>query len=157
YGVQLAGAGVTNNLVGGFTPADRNIISGNLAMGAFIQSNASSNRVAANYIGINAAGTGSLGNDNNGIRIDGASGNISGGDDDDDGGLDGIIGARTVISGNTAGGIAIWSGSDNNLVQGNYIGPDATGNASVGSSSSGVDLENAGGHNTIGGASAGSG
>ena len=41
--------------------------------------------------------------------------------------------ARNVISGSNFLGISLVAGADYNLVEGNYIGPDATGNATLGS------------------------
>ncbi|MFH1576085.1 MAG: NosD domain-containing protein, partial [Candidatus Margulisiibacteriota bacterium] len=55
------------NIIGTTDPADRNIISGNTTYGIFF-SDASSNEVVGNYIGVSATGA-SLGNDDSGIWL----------------------------------------------------------------------------------------
>ncbi len=132
------------NTIGGLTGATRNVISGNGGDGIF---GGSSDLIEGNYIGVNAAGTGNLGNATLGIRISGGTNNTIGG---------AATGAGNVLSGGNGAGIALWNSADDNLVEGNYIGPNASGNATVGSVI-GVDIENAGGHNTIGGTTTGAG
>jgi hypothetical protein len=61
--------------------------------------------------------------------------------------------ARNVISGNNGTGISI--DSDNNTVQGNFIGTSANGTTALGNSGNGMECF--GGSNRIGGASAGAG
>jgi hypothetical protein len=84
YAVTVASS-AANNTIGGFSLADRNILSGNSSIGIMLSGSSSATRVAANFIGIDASGSASLTNNNNGIRIDGSSNNFIGGDDDDDG------------------------------------------------------------------------
>lgn len=61
-GVELhAGGGVTGNLVGGTTAAERNVISGNLDFGVVLGVS-SDNRVMGNLVGTDATGTQRLGN-----------------------------------------------------------------------------------------------
>lgn len=126
----------SGNIIGGLTPADRNVISGNLYSGIVLfGSSANSNIIRGNYIGTDAGGTLDRGNDQEGIDIDGGSNNVIGGDS---------AAARNVISGNGSDGIEIDSG-DNNIVQGNYIGSDYTGTIDVGNTRDGIDInENAG-------------
>ena len=57
YGVRVEGAS-TNNLIGGGTAADRNILSGNSAQVRLI---APGNRVSGNYVGTTADGLAVLG------------------------------------------------------------------------------------------------
>ncbi len=65
YGVSLYFA--SGNTVGGPTPTDRNLISGN-SQGVSIF-DANGNTVQGNYIGTDAAGTGTLGNTSEGVSI----------------------------------------------------------------------------------------
>ena len=69
----------SNNLIGGTTPADRNVISANGDNGISIyDAPGTANRVLGNYIGVNAAGTAALGNAVFGIRIQWSGGNFVG-------------------------------------------------------------------------------
>lgn len=140
-----------SNRIGGTTPDDRNVISGNESSGVFIlKPGATSNRVLGNYIGTDATGTISVQNWN-GLSVSGASDNTIGGTS---------AGARNVISGNRLGGLTLSRQSSNpatgNLVQGNYIGTNAAGNAALGNGRNGVSLTSTSG-NTIGGAEPGAG
>ncbi len=107
--------GPEETLVGGAAPADRNVISGNYAGVQIIASD--SNYVRGNYIGIDAIGSAALPN-THGVLVSG----------DSMYNAIGASGAGNVISGNITQGVAIsGSGTDANLVQGNYIGTDASG------------------------------
>jgi parallel beta-helix repeat protein len=87
--LNIFGAG--SNLIGGLTPAQRNIISGN-GNGVLIRSS-SGNVIQGNYIGTNAAGSASVFNDGDGLTIFSASADtLIGGT---------TPGARNVISGTT--------------------------------------------------------
>lgn len=68
-GEGLGGMGGLNLLVGGTTPSQRNLISGNRENGIHIRGDARANpnRFEGNYIGTNIFGTGALGNGNHGI------------------------------------------------------------------------------------------
>jgi len=141
-GIEIFGGG---NLIGGTVAGAGNLISGNTNQGIFI-SNASGNQIQGNLIGTNAAGTAALGNGGYGIRMLKASSTIIGGT---------TVSARNIISGN-GGGISVESGfSENNLVQGNYIGVDVTGNIKMTNGGSGITVS--GPNNTIGGTVAGAG
>ncbi|HEU4620753.1 MAG TPA: hypothetical protein VFS42_00885 [Burkholderiaceae bacterium] len=147
-GVNLLG-GASNNLIGGLTAADRNVLSGNATQGISI--NASSNNIVqGNIIGLNAAGNGALGNASAGVDIrGGASNNTIGGT---------TAGARNIISANGSDGIYITNATTlNNVVQGNYIGTDATGTVSFGNATDGIYILNGSSNNTIGGSVAGAG
>ena len=178
YGVWLHGA--SDNVVGGTTPAARNVISGSGVQGVYISRyidantnprtdvDASGNEIQGNYIGTDKNGTTALGNGANGYQtangvwIDGASHNAVGGT---------VAGAGNLISGNAGSGVQIGSGVADaqanpftidgpsyNTVQGNYIGTDASGTWDLGNGGIGVDItENnfssfVAGHNVIGGA-----
>jgi CSLREA domain-containing protein len=143
-----------NNIIGGTTPAARNLISGNSFDGVSIGGDAAiGNQVLGNYIGTDATGTGKLGNIEDGVEISSdASGNLIG---------DAAAGAGNLISGNARYGVYMThfgsgSTSGNNIVQGNLIGLDATGTAALGNAEWGVLVENIA-NNTIGGAIAGAG
>ncbi|MDX1404915.1 MAG: DUF6701 domain-containing protein, partial [Woeseiaceae bacterium] len=125
-----------NNTIGGVSASDRNVISGNGGEGIIIRSGASNNIVRGNYIGTEADGATGLGNDDEAIQIDtGSPGTIIGGT---------ASGAENVIGFNgTSSGAAIsigGDGSDNTVVQGNYIGTDPTGTLDLGNIRSGVEV-----------------
>ncbi|MDX2214476.1 MAG: DUF4347 domain-containing protein [Oculatellaceae cyanobacterium bins.114] len=141
-GIQLE-SGAINNTIGDTTFEGRNVISGNTGNGILITGGGTTNNtVIGNYIGTNAAGTGAIANDGNGIRISG-NGNIIGGS---------TAGSGNVISGNGDQGIAILG--NNNTVRGNIIGLDADGSTALGNLDDGILIAN-GSNNTIGGTTAG--
>ncbi len=88
--------GATNTTVGGSSAAARNIISGNVQSGVRIQNvGTTGNNVRGNYVGTNAAGTGTVPNGLNGVEFGfAATGNMVGGTQPADGNL---------ISGNASG------------------------------------------------------
>ncbi len=144
----------TGNLIGGTTAAERNVISGNAEQGIYFD-NTDSSTISGNYIGTNAAGTGDVtGTTSNtaqtGVFLtNGSSGNVIGGT---------TAGARNVISGNNHYGVEILGlTSQNNLVQGNYIGTDATGLVALGNTNGGMSFWGAGTGNVLGGGAAGAG
>ena len=113
------------NVVGGTTPEERNIISGNGEDGVQIAgSETLSNTVSGNYVGTDVSGTSSLPNGNDGVRIENQSShNVIGGDSPAE---------RNVVSGNNWSGISMGGSAAQNLVIGNYIGTDASGSAPLG-------------------------
>ncbi len=116
--------GAPNNIIGGSTVADRNVIAGNFYGLLISNAGATNNTVIGNYIGTNAAGTAPLLNFF-GVSIGDASNNTIGGTTAAD---------RNVISGNTYG-VQIerfMAPTTNNIVKGNYIGTDASGTAALG-------------------------
>jgi uncharacterized repeat protein (TIGR01451 family) len=142
---SISGSGVSfnnssNNTIGGTTAAARNIIYENYTGIELNQITTTQNTIVGNYIGTNSTGTIAMGNFT-GIAINFAENNTIGGT---------TAGARNIISGNDDEGISITgamvgkpltgqpSGSislpgqmpeaaNNNTIQGNYIGVDATG------------------------------
>lgn len=143
-----------NNLIGGTTPAERNIVSGNGNAGILFEFQAINNVVQGNFIGLAADGSTVLSNNGFGIGFGSfTNGTIIGGDDAADGATDGIVGARNYISGNTGSGIFIGSGI---TILGNYIGTDATGTLARANAGSGIETNVASG-TIIGGAAAGAG
>lgn len=152
-------SGANNNTIGGTTPADRNIISGNLQWGIFTvgndsnpTSNTNSTTIVGNYIGTDVTGTLNLGNHTIGILIQSSDSNVIGGTTGVT--LDGsCTGACNLISGNGIFGVQILEDSggtsENNLIQGNFIGTDVTGTLPLGNVEAGVNINSS--HNTVGG------
>ncbi|HVM59640.1 MAG TPA: M12 family metallopeptidase [Verrucomicrobiae bacterium] len=142
------GASAMSNTIGGTTTGARNVISGNTHQGIFMTGTVF-NVVEGNYIGLNAAGTSTVGNGFAGIEISFASrSNIVGGTSS---------AARNVISGNDAQGVFIAGNNTAlNIVEGNYLGLDATGDAAVPNGFAGVEI-NAAQSNLVGGLTPGSG
>jgi IPT/TIG domain/S-layer homology domain len=144
YGVAAASG--TNLTIGGPSPADRNLVSGNnnginlsRVPGALIQNN---------LVGTSASGETALGNIF-GIQVSNDTGSLT------------ISG--NVVSGNGSAingfGIAVSStGSPDNrsyLIQGNWIGTDATGTVPIGNDGEGIALGDK--NVTVGGTAAGQG
>ncbi len=145
-GIDISGA---NNTIGGTSASARNIISGNSQDGIEIgTATATGNVILGNYIGTDVAGAVDLGNGSHGVRIfNGASTNILGGT---------AVAARNVIAGNDADGVYMHgTGTSGNVVQGNYIGLDATGTMGVGNGDDGVWVGTGATGTTIGGTTAG--
>ena len=137
------------NTIGGTAAGAANVISGNKHDGVEITGTGSStNLVAGNLIGTNAAGTVAIANANAGVEIDQlATGNIIGGT---------TVGTSNLISGNQFG---VFIAASDNLVEGNRIGTDLAGTIAL-ANTVGVDVVdvfnspvNTG--NTIGGTSSG--
>ena len=124
--------------------AERNIISGNAIMGIAILGGAGGNVVAGNWIGLDIAGTTAISNTMQGIYITQADNRIG---TDGDGKSDEL--ERNIVSGNGDDGIYInYSGASGNVVAGNWVGLDATGNAALPNGGRGVFI--GAGSNTIG-------
>ena len=148
-GVQIFG-GATNNSIGGTVAGAGNVISGNSAQGVAITNTGSSgNVISGNRIGTNPAGTAAIPNAYSGVGIfTGASGNIVGGS---------VAGAGNQISGNSNQGIYIGdSGTNANVVAGNYIGLNAAGTGALANGYAGVEIGGQAQNNVIGGTTAGS-
>jgi hypothetical protein len=133
-----------NNLIGGTTAAARNVISGNGQYGIVLGS--SGQVVQGNYIGTNATGTMDLGNARDGIAMFGFGAQIGGG----------AAAERNVISGNNENGIQLAGSTSNNVIEGNYIGTDASGTSSLGNTLNGVLITGTS-NNSIGGTAPGDG
>jgi parallel beta-helix repeat protein len=132
-----------NNIIGGITDGERNVISGNAyysGSGIYISSS-NNNQVKGNYIGTNANGIAAIRNGDGVVIGNNAQNNIIGGTTD---------GERNVISGNENHGIYI-DGSNNNQVKGNYIGTNADGNSALGNKEYGIEIYNEAQNNIIGG------
>ena len=144
--------GSSNNVIGGSTASERNLISGNIFQGVRITDvSTTGNVVQGNYIGTNVNGTADLGNGEStisqGVFLINATGNIIGG---------GAAGAGNLISGNGGAGIRIFgSSATGNVVYGNRIGTDASGTVQLENSTQGVLIDNGAAGNFIGGTNIG--
>ena len=153
-GLQIGGASfnrIGTNADGVSDAAERNIVSGNLIEGISISGD--QNVVAGNYIGTNVSGTLAVPNGTGtvtgqGVRLDlGAQANLVGANGD--GVLDAV--ERNVISGNIGSGVhLIGSGTNNNVVAGNFIGTDATCTSAVPNTRFGVRIQQSAAANLIG-------
>jgi hypothetical protein len=139
YGIKVDGS--PNNWIGGTVSGDGNVIAANSTSGVLlINSGASANNVLGNYIGLDKTGSTALAN-GYGVTIDNAPNNKVGDND--------AI-TRNIISGNVAGGVSITETlATGNIVEGNYIGTDASGLAPI-ANLDGVEIYNAS-NNTVGG------
>jgi hypothetical protein len=152
YGILQQG-NPTNITIGGTSPAARNLISGNGATQiewGFNSGGGSGHMIQGNLVGTDATGTAALpGATGEGIILTGNTSNTT---------IGGTTpAARNVVSGNHVNGIRteIASGTGGVVVEGNYVGTDATGTVAVGNGATGVTIEGAG--VTIGGSAAGAG
>ncbi|MBW3597344.1 MAG: CSLREA domain-containing protein [Planctomycetes bacterium] len=137
--------GSPNNLIGGRTPAARNLISGNSQNGVAITgAGAANNRVEGNFVGTDVTGEKALGNGADGIGFGaGAPNTIIGG---------AAPGAGNLVSGNGREGINA-GGIEGGIVQGNFVGTDVTGTKALGNLRHGIF----GGNSLIGGTDPGAG
>jgi hypothetical protein len=164
FGISLLNS--SNNTIGGTTAAARNVISGNKLEGITIternellnSGHSKNNTVIGNYIGTDVSGTKLVGNG----RIDLLVGSLL----DDSQMTNNVIGGTTPESRNVivgSGRIGGYSAILLNgltvmgaIIQGNYIGTDATGNAILGNDGNGIQVLSA--TNTlIGGTAPGAG
>jgi titin len=142
-GISISGS---NNRVGtdsdGVADVDEtNVISGNGNAGVYISGNF--NTISGNRIGTDTTGAAPLGNGASGVILLGDENLI---------GIDGValphaIG-RNIISSNEGANVTIY-GNDN-MVSGNYIGSNSTGNASLGVSDYGILLWDGADGNLVG-------
>jgi hypothetical protein len=126
----------------------RNVLSGNTGNGISLRdSGTTSNVIEGNYIGTDVTGAAALGNAGSGVVVHlAANGNTVGGD--------GNVG-RNIISGNSGDGVDLIDGATTaNIIQDNYIGPNATGTKSVANAFEGMFITAGANGNTIGGTAA---
>ena len=134
-GATAAGNGVgilidngSNNLIGGTTTQERNVISGNSEDGIQLNAGASGNVITGNYIGTNTAGTSDLGNAIHGVLLSGQSNRLGGPSSAE----------SNVISGNLYG-VSVHNGEDVSII-GNLIGVDAAGVNALGNDAHAVNV-----------------
>jgi hypothetical protein len=142
FGVAIRSS--ANNVVGGVTAGDRNVLSGNVGPGVHIDGN--SNTVEGNYIGTDRSGTVAVPNNTGVVISSNSTGNTIGGT---------TAAARNVVSGNSLGVDLFGSGDTGNTVEGNYIGTDKSGLAALGNGA-GVHIASQATSNLIGGTGGGS-
>jgi parallel beta-helix repeat protein len=126
------------NLIGGPTPGAENIISGNKGNGVVLMTGSLPTSMPGtvvdhNFIGIDEAGTGDLGNALSGVLLKGSNNNTI---------------SANLISGNDAGGVTIMSGGNNKLVA-NRLGTNEFATAAVPNAGHGIAIGS--GDNTVGG------
>jgi CSLREA domain-containing protein len=108
--------GASNNRIGGASPEERNVISGNPLTGVRTQAGITDfNRIINNIIGLSPAGNKALQNRMHGVDINGGS-------------SDNVI-QDNVLSGNVGEGIELshCCGTDRNELIGNFVGTSITG------------------------------
>jgi len=142
-GINLALA-THGNRIGGPSPADRNIISGNAEYGVLIvDSGTTGNVVRGNFIGTDANGMSPLPNQFSGVGLFSTVRNN-------------VIGPGNLISGNNTYGILIaGAGTGGHHVFGNYIGTDITVTNGMPNMFGGIILFDSTTGNVIGGSSPG--
>ncbi len=147
--------GTANSLIGGTEPGARNVIStqGRPAIALF-ESDASGTLVQGNFIGVTADGTAALAptSGTDGILVQRAPGTVIGGTEPGAGNVITTRGNGIILFGTPTSGVGT-------TIQGNYLGTDATGTATLLPSTAagaGVRIEDVGG-NRIGGTDAGAG
>ncbi len=131
----------SGTLVGGRTPAERNVIAGGYAC-VWVAGN--SNTVTGNYLGVDATGGPALGAQV-GVYMTGGSGSRVGGP---------LPGEGNVISG-CYNGVEMQPGGQGTIVQGNLIGLDSTGTSAVPNLGYGISVRHA--DSVIGGPAPGEG
>ncbi len=146
------GGGSNNNVIGGTSALDRNVLTLNQYQGLYI-GQASGTLVQGNYVGLNRAGNAILDNGNVGIGVDSQASNTTIGGT--------TVGARNVVTVATGVGILI-NGATGATIQGNYVGTDATGmidlsGAALLSGNSGIVLNTGTTNALVGGTTAGAG
>jgi hypothetical protein len=136
----ILGVAAVRNTIGSFDGRRGNVLSDNYVG---IEIRGHDNAIQGNLIGTDATGTEALPNTAEGIWVGpGAIDNLIGGSTEE---------ARNVISGNALFGISIdGSGTNGNLVIGNYIGADISGEAALGNKY-GITIQAGAQGNTVGG------
>jgi hypothetical protein len=133
-GIQLNNTTHTNNnLIGGTTPAARNIISGNNTEGVDISNDldttgVNNNVVEGNFIGTDVTGTVAVPNGGIGVRVNNSLNTIGGT----------ASGAGNVIAASVLDGIEI--NEPNNAILGNDIGTDLSGTINLGNGGRGISI-----------------
>ena len=126
-GVRVTGDG---NTIGGTTPAQRNVISGNSNHGVFFTGAGNGNVISGNYIGTDPAGTAARPNIFGILMYDPSDATVIGG---------ATPAHRNVIAGNTNGGVnMVATTATNTVIRNNWIGVDAGGSTLLPNGSFGI-------------------
>ncbi len=134
--------GSSHNIIGGTLPGAANVIAGNKAAGVQISDYYSvANVIEGNYIGVTSGGT-ALPNQIGINLINQTSYNVIGGS---------VTGTANVISGNNYGVYIKDPKTSFNVVLGNFIGTDVTGNNPISNTTDGVLIFSGANNNVIGG------
>lgn len=134
-----------DNVIGDAAIGRRNLISGNGSSGIAIYGASARTIVRGNFIGVNATGAAALANDMYGVYVAEASTDTRVGD------ASGATAYGNLISGNGSSGVGIFgAGTTGTLVQGNFIGLNATLSAAI-PNATGVAIDNGATGNTVGG------
>ncbi len=150
HGIEII-EGAASNMVG-----PGNAIAGNDLSGIYVNGlTTSNNTIQGNFIGTNLAGTAAIGNgslgqetvDDQGIEVQNAANDTIGGT---------AAGAGNVIAGNIGNGIMLAAGATGMVIEGNYIGTNASSAANLGNGADGIRIDSSSG-NTIGGTATGAG
>ena len=145
-GGVLINIGAYENVIGGDTPGQMNLISGNDGVGVMIELESHNNSILGNYIGTDITGMEDLGNKYNGVVISRSANTQIGGSSPGEGNL---------ISGNGYSGVTIdYEESTGNIIAGNLIGTNKTGTAAL-PNSYGVSIGRGAVGTTIGGTTPG--
>jgi hypothetical protein len=132
YAHELYGAGLNPILIGGGNPGEGNVVSGNAGHGVKINYAAAHVRIQGNKIGTDTSGTLARGNGQGGVYLRSPSNCVVGG----------LYGAGNLISGNTGPGLDVNNGLYGPVyglrVQGNTIGANAAGTASLPNTGHGI-------------------
>jgi CSLREA domain-containing protein len=116
HGVELDNA--SDNVIGGNSLPERNILSGNTQYGIKLGNGSTGNSIRGNYIGTSADGMTALPNAKGGVLLDNAPDNTVGGTQPNYGNL---------VSGNAEHGVTTQNGSDNTAIRNNDIGVNKNG------------------------------
>ncbi len=134
-----AGGGIAvlgvDTLIGGATPDERNLVSGNLGNGIEVDGGlAAGTVIRGNWVGVDASGADPLGNAIFGVEVRNGAGTTTV--------------AQNVVTGNSWG-VGINSGASGTVLTGNLIGTDPGGSLGIGNAGAGVEIIDASG-NTVG-------
>jgi CSLREA domain-containing protein len=144
-GINIQGE-AQGTVIGGDTPAERNLISGNTGYGIRVTGSGTDYTViSGNYIGLDLTGTSALLNGLEGVYIVNSAANTTIGGD--------TIGERNVIVADNAP-IKLDAGANNTTVSGNFLGTDITGKVGF-ATGTGVSISGGAHHNMIGGPTVG--
>lgn len=150
-GIILAGS--ANNVIGGNSSTEGNVISGNIQGGIVMNGSGTRlNTIKGNLIGTNALGNNYMSNHTGIILMSQANCNTIG---------SASAAERNIISGNLEIGI-YTEASDSNIIIGNYIGPDITGSVTFKQGdtlvqANGIEFNTVSKSNRLGGYNAGEG